>query len=212
MPSLNKYKSKDEEIKDHKDNYRSSGGAKGKFKADAPDCHRIQKIVEHTKEGDIVLDIGCNDGSLGVILMDRGCTVFGIDVVKELVEIAVQRGVFAKECNAENITHSDNKFDVVVMAEVMEHLFNPDDALKEIKRVLKPEGLFLGSVPHSKGYLGIGKIADYHNWVFTYEELESQLKRYFSDVKITETPYSERFCLENSIDKDLKQWFNWVCK
>lgn len=212
MPNLKRYMSKDDEIEDHKKNYRSAGGPKGKFLPGAPDSIRIRKITSNITGGTIVLDIGCNDGSLGSLLNDKGCVVYGVDVVGELVDIAKDRGILAEVGNAENLPFGGDKFDAVVMAEVMEHLYNPDDALREVVRVLKPNGLFLGSVPHSKGYLGEGKKADYHNWIFTKDELYQQLSRYFKHVDISPTQYSEKFCNDNNIPTEMNQWNNWVCK
>jgi len=94
----------------------------------------------------------------------------------------------------------------------MEHLYDPYDGIEEAARVLKKDGVFLGSVPHDKGNLGVGKKADYHQWVFSEVDLYGIFGRYFNSVDITETPYSEKFCDENNVDKELKQWLNWVCK
>jgi 2-polyprenyl-3-methyl-5-hydroxy-6-metoxy-1,4-benzoquinol methylase len=163
-------------------------------------------------EGSIVLDIGCNDGSLGLRLQDKGCVVYAVDVVKELVAVAQSRGLIANVGRADKLEYKDRKFDVVVMAEVMEHLFNPDDALREIARVLDKDGLFVGSVPHDKGHLGEGKKADYHNWIFSKADLEAMFGKYFKEVEITETEYSKDFCDESNVPLDLKQWNNWICE
>jgi SAM-dependent methyltransferase len=50
--------------------------------------------------------------------------------------------------NLENLTFPDNSFDVVVTSDVMEHVRLDNRAHKEIKRVLKPGGVYLFTVPH----------------------------------------------------------------
>lgn len=212
MPSLNKYNSREEEIKDHSDNYRSMGGANGKFSNGACSYLRIRKIVDAIPRDCKVLDIGCNDGAMGLLLQrEKDCFVIGIDIVKELVEVANARGVIANVGSADKLEYKNNEFDAVNMSEVLEHLYNPNDALSEICRVLKYNGTFTGSVPHDKGGLGIGKKADYHNWVYTYEELNNLLSKFFSEVKITETCYSEEFCSKEKLDNKIPQWYNFVC-
>jgi len=212
MKNLQKYKSQEQAVNDHKQNYRSYGDSKGKFQNNAPDFLRVEKLLANIKEGNKVLDIGCNDGGLGRLLQKRGCTVFGVDVVEELVEMAKCKGVLARVGQAEKLEFNNNTFDVVVMAEVMEHLFDPLEALNEVARVLKPSGIFVGSVPHPDGALGYNKKADYHNWVFDADYLIDMFADYFKNIVIDPTPYSERFCELNNIKKDMPNWLNWVCK
>jgi 2-polyprenyl-3-methyl-5-hydroxy-6-metoxy-1,4-benzoquinol methylase len=212
MKNLQKYSSVEDEINDHQKNYRSKGDEKGKFTIDEPDFIRIQKIIHGIGNPRIILDIGCNDGGLGRLLQQKGIVVYGCDVVRELVEIAKCKGVMAKVCPVEKLDYKDNMFDVVVLAEVLEHLFDPNEALKQISRVLKPNGTFVGSVPHPNGHLGIGKKADYHNWIYEEKDLDELFSKYFKTVEITETPYSEKFCIETNIDKNMPNWLNWVCK
>lgn len=212
MKNLQKYNSIEESIADHKKNYRSRGDEKGKFMNDSPDLLRINKIIDEVKDCKIILDVGCNDGGLGRLLQKKGIVVYGCDVVRELVELAKCKSVLAKVCPVEKLEFKDNMFDAVVMAEVLEHIFDPYSAMEEIVRVLKPEGFFVGSIPHPNGHLGIGKKADYHNWIYEKQDLEEIFSQYFMDVRITETPYEEKFCIENNIDKTMPNWLNWMCK
>lgn len=49
--------------------------------------------------------------------------------------------------NLEELTFNDETFDLVVTSDVMEHIYNPEKAFKEIHRVLKPGGAHIFSVP-----------------------------------------------------------------
>lgn len=209
-----RYKTRLEAINDHEKNYRTAGGLKDKFNRDGPDRYRIRKIIEAIPDFSRVLDIGCNDGTLGwCILREKQGTVFGLDVVSKLVDAAQAKGVLARVGSAEEIPFKDNKFDVVVMAEVMEHLYDPGDALDEIARVIKPEGIFLGSVPHPDGTLGRDHPTggDYHQTVFETEDLTDLLLEYFENVDVTPTPYSKDYCLGTDINQKIPQWNNWKC-
>jgi len=209
MTCLKKYQSSEEAVEDHKKNYNSRGDAKGKYKPDAPDAKRIKYIRDQIPDGSTVLDIGCNDGGLGVLLQKRGCVVFGVDCVKQLVKISVAKGLLAHVGEAENLPFDDEKFERVVLAEVLEHLFDPLKGLREIHRVLQPEGVFVGSVPHNVGNMGEGKKADYHHWVFSQDDLRKLLTTFFENIEIVETPYSEQFCIEENIDPTVPQWYNF---
>jgi SAM-dependent methyltransferase len=50
--------------------------------------------------------------------------------------------------NLEQLTFSDNSFDIVITSDVMEHVRLDDTAHQEIRRVLKPGGIYLFTVPH----------------------------------------------------------------
>lgn len=49
--------------------------------------------------------------------------------------------------NLENLTFDDNVFDLIITSDVMEHIYNPEKAFKEIHRILKPGGAHIFSVP-----------------------------------------------------------------
>lgn len=212
MTELADYKSRNDAHEDHIKNYRSRGFEKGKFSESGADWYRIKRIIDHIPAGSITLDMGCNDGGLGFLLQKRGCVVYGIDLVEELVQLACDKGVIARAGCVEDLPYPDNYFDVVVMAEVLEHLFDPKEGLKEAARVLGGDGVFIGSVPHPKGNMGEGHKADYHQSLFHKEELESLLHEFFKEVKLFETPYLEAFCNQYAIDRTMPQWWNWVCK
>jgi len=50
-------------------------------------------------------------------------------------------------CSADKIPVDDNRFDMIILAEVIEHLQNPEDVLKECNRVLNKEGTIVVSIP-----------------------------------------------------------------
>ena len=95
-----------------------------------------------------VLDLGGRDGTLTKYFVEDNSVVLG-DIDENALAYA------EKNYNIETIIINlnetlpfpDNSFDVVVMAEVLEHLPYPLITLSEIKRVLKPSGEFIGNLP-----------------------------------------------------------------
>lgn len=53
--------------------------------------------------------------------------------------------------NLEKLTFEDNSFDILITQDVFEHIFNPDQAAKEIMRVLKPGGVHVFTAPKFEG-------------------------------------------------------------
>ncbi len=95
-----------------------------------------------------ILDLGCRDGALSETYLD-GNHVIGVDVDRAALARAQERGLETAWADAdETLPFPDESFDVVVAAEVLEHLRLPERALAEAMRVLRPGGLLVGSVPN----------------------------------------------------------------
>lgn len=98
-----------------------------------------------------VLDLGCRDGSL-TRYYATGNTVVGVDIDRAALTGARERlGIETTwlNMNTEALPFPAGSFDVVVAAEVLEHLVAPEDVVDEARRVLVPGGQFIGSVPNS---------------------------------------------------------------
>lgn len=92
-----------------------------------------------------LLEIGSYPFDRTKDLVDLGYDVCGVDLYYNKSEFNV------KKCDIETdkLPFTDNTFDIVLMMQVMEHLGrDPVWALKEIKRVLKPGGVFIMSTPN----------------------------------------------------------------
>jgi len=108
----------------------------------------IQKA--NIKTGNIVLDIGCGTGflSLGVAkAVGKNGKAMGIDISEEMMKKAKENLSMAGFSNiefrvgdAENIPLEDNSVDLVVGNMVLHHCPNPESAIEEMARVLKPKG------------------------------------------------------------------------
>jgi 2-polyprenyl-3-methyl-5-hydroxy-6-metoxy-1,4-benzoquinol methylase len=97
-----------------------------------------------------VLDLGCRDGRLTRHFIGQN-EVVGLDIDKIALEEC------SKNLNIETkwvdfsiqIPLKTSSFDVIVAGEVIEHLPCPAITVAEVSRILKPNGLFIGSVPNS---------------------------------------------------------------
>ena len=95
-----------------------------------------------------VLDVGCRSGALTRAYL-HGNEVIGIDVDRLALDDAARLGIETYWVNAEEgLPFEDETFDVVVAGELLEHVRDPAALVAEARRVLRPAGTFVGSVPN----------------------------------------------------------------
>jgi len=149
------------------------------------DLYRVREVVRLVGKGNKVLDLGCYYGFLGQLFLKNGNEVWGVDIAKEALKKAAALGLKTKYADVEKeIPFDSESFDVVVAAEIIEHLKDTDRFLEEIHRVLRPNGFLVLTTSNflSLGrrlfYL-LGKNA-YHEASYTFPPHPAGHLRYFS--------------------------------
>jgi ubiquinone/menaquinone biosynthesis C-methylase UbiE len=98
------------------------------------------------KEGERILDVACGGGTLSLKIAERGCEVSGIDMSEAAIEHAKRLAEGEKiVCefeigSAEDLPYADGYFDKVICSSSLEHFKDDIKALKEMHRVLNPNG------------------------------------------------------------------------
>ncbi|MEW7280476.1 class I SAM-dependent methyltransferase [Aquimarina sp. 2201CG1-2-11] len=115
--------------------------------------YAIRKKVEllyslDQKTGDL-LDIGAGTGDFLSKAKSKGWNVTGIEPNESARELAKQKSVFLKD-TTKNIP--DESFDIITMWHVLEHVPNVKEQIRELKRLLKPNGYVIIAVPNFKSY------------------------------------------------------------
>ena len=92
-----------------------------------------------------ILDIGCGTGTLLYMLLDEKPQVrgYGLDVSENMLTQAkekLKKYVELVYGEAEALPYDNKKFDLVVMVDSFNYFINPEQAIKEAYRVLKPGG------------------------------------------------------------------------
>jgi SAM-dependent methyltransferase len=101
-----------------------------------------------------VLEVGCGDGAFTTELAEYSTAVTAIDLsAGQIAENAARfPGInFLQHDVATPLPFADQAFEVVWCSEVLEHLFDPAFALREMHRVLRPGGRLLVTVPYHGG-------------------------------------------------------------
>lgn len=118
-----------------------------------------------------VLDIGCSIGVLGEQIKKRNnAIVIGIESEEQMAKIALNKldnviiGNVEEICLSDYLTH--NYFDCIILADVLEHLRNPWDFLKNIITFLNKEGIIIASIPNVRHYTTIMTLAFMGYWPY----------------------------------------------
>jgi 2-polyprenyl-3-methyl-5-hydroxy-6-metoxy-1,4-benzoquinol methylase len=96
-----------------------------------------------------ILDIGAGTGDFLAVAKQNGWQTTGVEPSDKAKAIAKNKGVSFVEKTSELENHS---FDLISMWHVLEHVPNLDDQIKELKRLLKPNGTLIIAVPNYKSF------------------------------------------------------------
>jgi 2-polyprenyl-3-methyl-5-hydroxy-6-metoxy-1,4-benzoquinol methylase len=127
----------------------------------------VLKIYTPTKD-EIVLDVGCDSGTFSLALAPYCKEVTGIDFSPRAIEYCQKRaesdGVKNAKFVCADITkwHPEQRFDVVVMADLVEHIYNDefDKMLDATKRLLNPGGKLVVWTPNAEHAIEVLKAQD----------------------------------------------------
>ena len=107
------------------------------------------QIVQLTGTDKRVLEVGCASGYMSERLCQAGCKVTGIDFNRKMGEIAKR---FCRNVLILDIEHDFPKFgqpfEVIIFADILEHLRNPLEVLQRYRKFLTDQGRMIISVPN----------------------------------------------------------------
>jgi len=103
------------------------------------------------------LDVGCDDGTWTLkITHNKNVQLYGVEVVKHRARIASKKGIAVSIGSLEKkLPYQDGTFDLVHSNQVIEHLYNLDIFVSEIRRVLKKNGILIISTENPASWHNI---------------------------------------------------------
>lgn len=121
-----------------------------RYETNPPHFARFTAIVDYVPQGSHVLELGAGDGSLGDrLIREKTCTYIGFDLSDRCVAKARELGRDVRQLDIEDAElDSGEAPDVVVAAELIEHILDTGAFLRRIHRVLKPDGHIVLTTPN----------------------------------------------------------------
>jgi len=174
-------------------------------------CHdkeqaaRLAILGTDTLRGKVVADVGCGAGSFLDLTKGFAGKTVAIEPCREYHQALGNKGHAVYSYAADALQDYEGQVDIAVSFAVLEHIPDPLLFLKEIRQLLKPEGLLLLSTPNYDDWL-IEFLPDVydkfffraaHTWYFNGESLSTVGK--LAGFQSIELSYAHRFDLSNSI-------------
>ena len=116
----------------------------------------LEKMLDGEKATD-ALDIACGKGRVSRMLNQRRLKTSSLDISQEMLDIGYQRGdiINPHRGDGEDLHFDDESFDVVTCIDALVHFPNYKKAISEAYRVLRPNGIYLGTTsnPYDLGFI-----------------------------------------------------------
>src|ERR1700722_2007709 len=130
--------------------------------------HRAKEISNVLSENraDVLWEVGAGNGSGAIPLRTMGFTVIGIEPLRHGAEALAKMGFTSYWGLLETLDLPSNSIKVIGVFDVLEHLADPEHLLREIRRILEPNGILITTVPANQ-------------WLFSdFDEAIGHFRRY----------------------------------
>ncbi|WP_406656581.1 class I SAM-dependent methyltransferase [Methanolobus sp. ZRKC2] len=116
------------------------------------------------------LDIGCGFGESLFYLKHNQCEAYGIEADENVLKMAEKYDLNIRVGLFKSSDYSTENFDCVTMSQVLEHMINPVETIKDVHDILKPNGHLIFSVPNSESIMAKIFKRKWINWHIPYHQ------------------------------------------
>ncbi len=170
----------------------TSGYPESGYGVNHPEWEPWLEFLRLLKPTGVLVDLGCAYGHLAHAARQIGYTSFGLDVSS----YALDQYTPARSClvqgHLQQLPFRSRSADLVTLFDVLEHVLDPMECLRESVRVLKPDGILVGSTPDPLFFLREEETHWFERppsfWLDILESLDFQVRFRFS-----EQPYNFQF-------------------
>jgi len=190
------------------------------FRAHSPSFMLLNKTKEaaHFNNKGILLDVGCGPGYFLQQMKNRGWQVNGLDVSSAACKIAGQRvgeeNIFQGDLSSVDI--ASDKYDMVTLWHVIEHLHNPKETLLKIRYILKDDGTLIVCCPNFGSWLRVifkeywfPLVVPHHLLHFTPKTLKLMLEASGFKVRYQKRHFIDPFLNFGSLKESLLRLFGF---
>ncbi|MCC7436419.1 class I SAM-dependent methyltransferase [Candidatus Nomurabacteria bacterium] len=190
------------------DNHLENSNDSYQEKVIAPNLTRILEI----KKGQNILDLACGQGYFSRLVKEKGAIVSGVDLSKDLIDLAKQRSTNIEYvvAPAHQTKLKKDYFDTIFTVLAFENIKNIDEVMLEIKRILKKDGKFVLVMLHPAF-----RIPQHSDWGFDENKSVQyrRIDRYLSETKIDieQNPFKSKGKSTVTFHRSL-QWYMKIFK
>lgn len=109
--------------------------------------NKIESLLPNLNGEETFLDIGCGHGGVCSELINKGFNVSGIEINDEAIDSLKSKGFKTYHRDITKPLNINYKFDIILILDVLEHLFDPLHLLNEAKNITKPNGYIIVTIP-----------------------------------------------------------------
>ena len=120
------------------------------------------------EDAKVLLDVGCSEGYFGQDIKARqACEIWGVEMMPKAAAVAAQHlDRVITQRFSEELQLPENHFDLVIFNDCLEHMDDPEPALLYTRRLLKPGGRVVASIPNMRYFPVMWDLLVHGEWEY----------------------------------------------
>ena len=154
------------------------------FHAKRAEIKYILSLLEK-EEGKKILDFGCNLGHLTIMIKKAAPKneVCGTDINDFALKCARRKHKHIKFCEINNKFLKNNKFDIIIVSHVLEHIKKREEFMKNLSKLLSDNGKLIMAVPQERVRGDVNLVHLFYNFVRLRFKNPHVVKLYYNDLE-----------------------------